>query len=170
MTLWIWRLLLPLLGIAGPGLVVMGLPGTWLLLALASLAEWTTDARLFSVYTWVGVCLVALAGEVWETLAASSQAKRAGAGRRGTLGALFGGIAGAIAGTIMIPIPVIGTLVGGMGGAFALAAGLERMGGKPTGDALRIGRSAASGQVRGMLGKLVCGLVVYVWLVVALFV
>lgn len=169
MSLWIWRILLPIIGIGGPALVVMGLPGTWLLLALAGTAEGLTDARLFSSTTWIGVLLVALAGELWETLAASRQAKRAGAGRRGAWGALLGGIGGAVLGTIMIPIPILGTLIGGMTGAFVLAASLEHRGGKTLGQALRIGRSAASGQVRGMVGKLTCSVIVYVWLVVAVF-
>ncbi|MEM1448544.1 MAG: DUF456 family protein [Planctomycetota bacterium] len=164
------RILLPLLGLLGPLIVLLGLPGTWLLLALAGLAEWWTEPRLFSDVTLVGTVLVALAGEAWESLSSSVRARRAGAGRRGAIGALVGGIAGAIAGTALIPIPLFGTLVGGALGAFTVAALLETTGGRTLKDAVRIGRAAAAGQMIGLVGKLAASGVVYVWIVVALYV
>ena len=170
MTLIAVRVLLPIVGLACPLLGLMGMPGTWLLLALAGGAEWITEPRLFSNGTAVAAVLLAVAGEVWEFLASSSKAKRAGAGRRGALGALVGGIAGAIAGTLLIPVPIIGTLVGGGLGAFALSSALERDGGRDLGEALRVGRAAAAGQLLGALGKAAAGAAVYVLLVVALFV
>lgn len=164
------RVLLPIFGLVCPLLGLMGLPGTWLLLALAGGAEWITEPQLFSAGTAVAAVLLAVAGETWEFLASSTTAKRAGAGRRGAVGALLGGIAGAIAGTLLIPVPIIGTLVGGGLGAFALSSTLEREGGRELGEALRVGRAAAAGQLLGVLGKTVAGGGVYVLLVVALFV
>lgn len=164
------RVLLPIVGLVCPLLGLMGLPGTWLLLALAGGAEWITEPRLFSGGTAIAAVLLAVAGEAWEFLASSTTAKRAGAGRRGAVGALLGGIAGALAGTLLIPVPIIGTLVGGGLGAFALSSALERDGGRDLGESLRVGRAAAAGQLLGVLGKTVAGVGVYVLLVVALFV
>ena len=164
------RILLPIVGLLGPLIVLLGLPGTWLLLALAGLTEWWTEPRLFSDVTLIGVLIVAIAGEVWETLSSSLRAKRAGAGRRGSVGALIGGIAGAILGTVFIPVPLVGTLVGGGLGAFLVSASLERTGGKTTGHALRVGRAAAAGQMLGLAGKLMASVLVYTWLTIALFV
>ena len=169
-TLIAVRVLLPIVGLMCPLLGLMGLPGTWLLLALAGGAEWITEPQLFSGGTAAAAVLLAVAGEAWEFLASSTTAKRAGAGRRGAVGALLGGIAGAIAGTLLIPVPIIGTLVGGGLGAFALSSTLEREGGRELGEALRVGRAAAAGQLLGVLGKTVAGAGVYVLLVVALFV
>ena len=163
-------ILLPVLGLVGPLVVLLGLPGTWLLLALAGLAEWWTEPQLFSTATLVFVLAVAVAGELWETLSSSVSAKKAGAGRRASIGAIVGGIVGAIAGTIMIPVPLVGTLVGGGLGAFMVAALLERSSGKTTGHSLRIGRAAAKGQMLGLAGKLTASVLVYMWLMVAMFV
>ena len=164
------QIFLPVIGLAGPLLILLGLPGTWLLLALAGLAEWITEPRLFGTPVLVIAVALAVAGEVWEALSSSVRARRAGAGRRGSIGALAGGICGALLGTMLIPIPVVGTLIGGGLGAFALSSGLERSGGKSADSAFRIGRAAATGHMIGLAGKLIAGLVVYVMLVTALYV
>lgn len=161
------KIVLPVVGAGGPVLVLLGLPGTWLVLALAGAFEWWTDPRLFSSVTMGAVLAIALAGELWEFAASSVRAKRAGAGRRGALGALVGGIVGAIAGTVMLPIPLVGSLIGGGVGAFIFASALEQRGGRPIATSMKIGRAAAFGQVLGVLGKLACSVLVYVWVVVA---
>jgi uncharacterized protein YqgC (DUF456 family) len=161
------QLLLPLLGLVGPALVLLGLPGTWLLLALAGLAEWTTPAQLFSGMTVAVVLILAVLGEAWEFFAGSAGAKRAGAGRRGALGALGGGLVGAVLGTFLIPAPVIGTLLGGGLGAFAGAAGLERRGGRDLRESLRIGRAAGVGHALGLAGKLAASVLVWAWVSVS---
>ena len=74
------QILLPVLGLLGPLVILMGLPGTWLLLLLAGVAEWVTDPRLFDTVTLVSVLVLAVAGEVWEAMASSVRARRAGAG------------------------------------------------------------------------------------------
>ena len=164
------QIFLPVIGLAGPLLILLGLPGTWLLLALAGLAEWITEPRLFGTPVLVIAVALAVAGEVWEALSSSVRARRAGAGRRGSIGALAGGIGGALLGTMLIPIPVVGTLIGGGLGAFALSSGLERSGGQSADSAFRIGRAAATGHMIALAGKLIAGLVVYVMLVTALYV
>jgi len=164
------QIFLPIIGLAGPLLILLGLPGTWLLLSLVGLAEWITEPRLFGTPVLVTAVALAVAGEVWEALSSSIRARKAGAGRRGSIGALAGGIGGALLGTMLIPIPVVGTLIGGGLGAFALSSGLERSGGKSADSAFRIGRAAATGHMIGLAGKLVAGLVVYVMLVTALYV
>jgi len=161
------QLLLPLIGLVGPALVLLGLPGTWLLLALAGLAEWATPARLFSTTSVAVVIGLAVLGEVWEFAAGSVRAKRAGAGRRGALGAIGGGLIGAVLGTFLIPAPLIGTLLGGGLGAFAGAAGLERHGGRGLRESLRIGRAAGVGHALGLAGKLAASVLVWAWLSVA---
>lgn len=163
------QIFLPIVGLAGPLLILVGLPGTWLLLSIAGVAEWVTGPRLFGTPVLVAALALAVGGEIWEALSSSVRARRAGAGRRGSIGALAGGIGGALLGTMLIPIPVVGTLIGGGVGAFALASGLERSGGKSADSAFRIGRAAAAGHMVGLLGKLVAGVVVYGLLVVALF-
>ena len=151
-------------------LILLGLPGTWLMIATAAVAEWCTTRTLFHMATLgVAVGLAAL-GETIEFLASAGGAKRAGATRSGAVGALMGGIVGAILGTIFIPVPLLGSLAGGAAGAFAGSAISEHGGGKELRDAMHVGRGAAVGHVLGMLGKLAMGVAVWVLLTVAVFV
>ncbi len=155
------------LAIAAPFLSLLGLPGMWLALVGLGAAEYWTEPRLYSNTTIVGCLGIALAGEVWEFAASSVRAKRAGAGRRGSLGALVGGILGAIAGSFVLPI--VGTLVGGGVGALFMSALLEKQGGRSMSEAVRIGRAAAAGQMIGVAGKLVAAIALATWVVLATF-
>jgi uncharacterized protein YqgC (DUF456 family) len=151
-------------------LILLGLPGTWLAIATAGLCEWLTDRRLFHWGVFVAVVVIALFGELWELLSSATRAKRAGAKRRGAIGAFLGGIGGAILGTFLIPAPLLGTLIGGGLGAFALSAALEHEGGRDVQEAIRIGQAAGIGHVLGLVGKLACGVLVWLILAVAVFV
>ncbi len=164
------QVLLPLLTALWVALILVGLPGTWLMIATAALAEWLTEADLFHLWTLIAAVVLGVLGEVWELCASMAGAKRAGATRAGALGALVGGIAGAILGTLFIPIPLLGSLLGGGLGAFAGSTLMERDGGKELRDALRAGRGAALGHVTGMVGKLAVGVAVWLLLAVAVFV
>lgn len=166
-------LLLVKMGVASaaafaPPLALFGLPGMWLALGVAGAAEYWTDERLFSIGTMVGCLILTILAEVWEFSASSVRAKRAGAGRRGSIGALLGGIFGAIAGSFVVPL--IGTLIGGGLGALAGSAFLERRGGRSMNEALRIGRAAAAGQMIGVAGKILAACALATWLVVSVFV
>lgn len=151
-------------------LILLGLPGTWLMIATAALVEWWTDDTLFHVATLGVAAGLGALGELIEFLASAGGAKRAGATKSGAMGALMGGIVGAILGTIFIPVPLLGSLAGGAMGAFAGSAMLEHGGGKELRDAMHVGRGAAVGHVLGMLGKLAMGVAVWVILTVAVFV
>jgi len=164
------QVLLVMLNTLWVALILLGLPGTWLMIATAALVEWLTDDVLFHAATLgVAVVLGAL-GELIEFMASAGGAKRAGATGSGAMGALVGGIVGAILGTVFIPVPLLGSLAGGAMGAFAGSAMLEHGGGKELREAMHVGRSAAVGHVLGMLGKLAMGVAVWVLLSVAVFV
>src|SRR5262245_23476696 len=87
-------------------LVILGLPGTWMMALTTVLVVWwrwdpalPADQQMFSVYVLVAVVALAILGELLEFFAGMAGAKRAGASGWGTLGALLGGIAGGIGGT-----------------------------------------------------------------------
>jgi len=163
-----------LLGLGCLLLVVIGLPGTWVLLALAFGLE-LVDAFLLpgdtaETFGWelLAACAgLALVGEGIEALAGVAGARFGGGTRRGMVGAFLGGIAGAIFLTPLLPIPVVGTLLGAMLGAF-----LGAFVGEATGPAargrdhnLRAALGAAVGKLGGTVAKLAIGVVMWVLLV-----
>lgn len=156
-----------LLAICAPPLSLLGLPGMWIALVGLGAAEYWSEPRLYSTGTILGCLGLAIAGELWEFTASSARAKRAGAGRRGSLGALGGGIAGAILGSLILP--VVGTLIGGGVGALVMSALLEKQGGRSMREALRIGRAAAAGQMIGVAGKMIAAIALAAWIILATF-
>ncbi|MFK7959457.1 MAG: DUF456 family protein [Phycisphaerales bacterium] len=110
-------------GIAATVVVVLGLPGAWILLAVATVIEvadalWrpASDPDTFGWWT-LGICLfAAIVGEGLEFLAGALGAKTAGSSRAGAIWATVGGIAGAI--LMVAVIPPIGPLIGALVGTF----------------------------------------------------
>jgi uncharacterized protein YqgC (DUF456 family) len=155
-------------------LVVLQLPGTWIMLLTALLIEWadrlyiTPDPAITFGWWVLGVCAaLAAIGEVIEFLAGAAGAKRAGATRRGVIGAIVGGVGGGIALTFMLPIPVLGTLIGAVVGSFTGAIVGEVTGATPmtVRGSMRPAVGASIGRVVGTLGKL--GIAIVVWLVLS---
>lgn len=153
-------------------LVVVGLPGNWLIVATtAGVAWWKWDPehQLISPWTLVALVAVAAMGEVLEFVAGAAGAKQAGGSTRGAAGALGGGLVGALVGTFLIPIPLIGSLMGAAGGAALGAWAMEMSGGKEMEASVRIGVSAGIGRLVGTLLKLSVGVVLWVIAAAALF-
>lgn len=161
--------LLVVVNVAWLFLTLLGLPGNWLMIATAALAEWALEPQLFARNTFIAVIAIAVLGELIELFAGAIGSKRGGASALGSLGALVGGILGAILGTGLIPIPVIGTILGAALGAFAGSALLERARGRSPEDAARAGRGAAIGHVMGNITKFALGCTIWVTLAVAAF-
>ncbi len=169
-SLFLVPLLILLVNSCWAALLLLGLPGAWLMIATAGVADWLTpDRTLFHPFVLGAAILIAAAGEGMEMLASAQGAKQAGASKRGALGALVGGVVGGIVGTFAIPLPVVGTLIGGSIGAFIGSAIVEHEGGAEARAALKIGRGAAAGHLVGMLAKLGAALAVWLLLAVTAF-
>lgn len=157
-------------------LVAVGMPGTWLLLALAAGIEladglWLPPERstTFSWWTLAACLALAILGEILEAGAGAVGAKRAGASRRGVIAAVIGGIVGAIAGA---PFGfVVGSFAGAAIGTFlgALVAELTRPGAKPSAS-LRPAWGATVGRILGTLSKIPVAIAVWITLTFAAFV
>jgi uncharacterized protein YqgC (DUF456 family) len=165
-------LLLTLLSAGCVFLVVLGLPGTWMMAAFAGLFAWwqwdpsrgPTD-QFLGVPVLIAVLGLALVGEIVEFAAGAAGAKRAGASGWGAIGALIGALVGGLAATFMIPIPIVGSLIGACGGAAAGAWICELAIGRPHEQAVRSGIGAGVGRFKGTLAKLAVAVVM--WLVIA---
>lgn len=179
---WIDYIAATLFTLVGAGClvtVVIGVPGTWIMIALALGLEflqrlWAPEGSdwLFSIWVFVAVVIIAGIGEALEFVAGAYGAKKGGASRRGMLGALIGGFAGAILGTVLIPIPLVGSLIGALLGCGAGAIIGEMNNSRETTlkETLKPATGAVIGRVLGTLAKLPCAIAVWVILSVSAFV
>ena len=153
---------------------LVGLPGIWLMIALAGLVDLIQVLLQYPTsFSWVAFAIaggIGIAAEAVELLAGAAGAKAGGAKRAGIFGALIGGILGAIIGTFTIPIPLIGTFIGA-----ALGAGMGAFIGEVSRDGATVKGSikpaggAAAGRVAGTIAKAGFAFVIWVVLVVDAF-
>ena len=170
---WLHILVIVMFIIMGMGcllLVVMQLPGTWLMLILGLGAQLLDvnvvipDQHTNAGWWSLGIGLVlAAGGEIAESFAGVAGTKAGGGTRRGMIGAFIGGIVGAIAGSFLIPILVIGTLIGAVVGTFIGAVLGETSGQKPmaVGDSVKPAMGASLGRIMGTTIKMLCAIVIW---------
>lgn len=157
--------ILTILNLAWLFLVILGLPGNWLMvIGAVALAFW--QGSMFATWTLVAVVALAGVGELMEFLAGVLGSKKAGGTKRGAAGALVGGLVGGLLATFLIPFPVIGSLIGACVGAGVGAWGLELTGGLKMNAAMKSGVGAGVGRLVGTGVKLVAGAAI--WLVLAI--
>jgi hypothetical protein len=131
--------------------LVLGLPGTFLIVGIALLYGWATDFELVRWPTIGWLALLALIGEGLELAASSAAAASARPSRRVTIGALVGAIAGGIIGT---PIFFgLGSLLGALAGAFAGAFLAVRSEGGTVEESVTTGVAAMKGRLLGFVLK-----------------
>jgi uncharacterized protein YqgC (DUF456 family) len=173
---WLVPIVLVIVNAAWLVLVLLGLPGTWMMVATTLLVAWwhwpptgSNTPPMFSLGVLLAIVVVAVVAEVLELAAGMVGAKATGGTRRGAAGALGGGLIGAVAGTFLIPIPLLGSLLGACLGAALGAWGLELSGGREHGAALKAGMGAGVGRLLGMVMKLLAGVAIWVVVAVAAF-
>lgn len=149
-------------------------PGNWLIAALGGLWAWLGPLE-FS-YQWpivLAVVLLALIGEALEFGASILGAKKLGGSKLGAGLSLVCSIIGGLSGVALLPIPVIGLVVGPIlfacVGALVGAAIGEKISGKPIKESMKIGGAAAAGRLVGTLGKLAMGSAMIVVILIAMF-
>jgi uncharacterized protein YqgC (DUF456 family) len=151
-------------------LVLFGLPGNWLMVLSTSLfAWWTWDRGVFSGWTLIAIAVLAALGELIEFLGGLVGARRAGASWRASLAGIFGALIGALGGTVMFPVPVVGTIVGAcLGVGLAVWLAETARGEHPE---LSYGRAigAGLGELIGILSKFAVGVVIWLTITIAAF-
>ena len=170
-------LIFSLLGLGCLLLVVIGLPGTWIMLGLAVAVELLDHHYLDGVpetFGWwaIGACgALALIGEALEAGAGAAGTHAGGGSRRGMIGAMLGGLIGAIVFTPLIPIPVVGTLLGALIGTFVGAFVAERTAEQrlDTTSTFKAAGGATVGRLVGTLGKTMISATIWVVLSVGAF-
>lgn len=158
-----------LLGLICLGLIVVGLPGSWILLGLAVAMELTDhlwlDPAVPALFGWwiiIACVIIGLIGEALELATSAVGTKVGGGNKRGMIGSLIGGMLGGLIGTGLLP--VIGTLIGALLGTFAGALVGEITGPDPkeTKEALPAAIAATIGRVVGTVAKL--GFAIVIWI------
>ena len=144
--------------------ILVGLPGTWLMILGPVLLELsTTGTYLFGVPVLATATALALSGEVLEFALGALGSKKEGGSNRAAVLALVGGVAGGLAGTAL-PLPVLGTLFGACVGAFAGSLAGDLWAGRTLIQGVRAGRGAALGRLYGTASKVVVGGAIFVLL------
>jgi uncharacterized protein len=165
--IWLYYILLLLITAAGLVLVVLTLPGLWLITASSAIYALLTHQHSLGFKTLAALFLLSLAGEAFELFSGSAAARKSGGSRRGMIGGIVGGIAGGIIGSFFLPIVL--SIVGICIGSFIGAAGLELLGGQQAVQSMSIGLSAAKGRFAGMIVKFGIGLVMLLLVLVCAF-
>ena len=175
MTYWIAAVILTVLNAVCASLNLLMLPGNWLMVATLCLFLLVAGDPAGGP-DWITVLVVislATVGEVIEMFAGSAQAAKAGASRRAMFLSLILSFACSIAGTFLIPIPVVGSAAGAIAGAAVGAFGGAWLGEAWVGTEIatrgKIGRAAMSGRLLGMLGKVAVGAAIFVFQLVSLW-
>lgn len=165
---------LVIVSVACWALNLIGMPGNWLIVALAAAYSYFVpdDRRLdISVMTVLGLFALAAIGEGVELLAGAFGASKAGASKRGTVLALVGSLLGGVAG-LFVPIPFVGQIIGPIvcAGLGALAGAVlgEQWKGRDLDESLNIGHAAFWGRLIGTLGKILVGCLMIVLILVSL--
>jgi uncharacterized protein YqgC (DUF456 family) len=141
-------------------LTAFTLPGIWLALVGAGLAQWWSWATFGSdqlMFSWwvLGVCVgLGVLAEIVELVASAFGAAKAGGSKKASLASVMGALVGALVGTFLIPVPVLGTILGAAGGAGLAALLTERHLGEKTWKAAgKVGAGAAAGRLVATLAK-----------------
>jgi uncharacterized protein YqgC (DUF456 family) len=153
---WIYYILLILIATAGLFMVMVTLPGLWLMAAVSAGYCLLTHQHYLGIKSLVALLILALLGEAAEMGIGGAAARKAGGGRRAALGGIIGGIVGGVVGSFVFPLVL--SIVGVCLGSFVGAALLEMLGGESADHSLRIGIGAAKGKFMGIIVKLGIGL------------
>jgi uncharacterized protein YqgC (DUF456 family) len=179
-TTWIPHVVATLLFLLGGLcvlLVVVQLPGTWILLAAALLVElgdglYAADGTESIGWRTLAVALgLALLGELVEFVAGAVGVRQGGGTRRGVWGSILGGLAGFVLFTPLLAfVPFFGAFVGVLLGTFAGAFIGEVTGVRAQGSgALKPAVWATLGRIAGTMGKVAIATAIWIVLSVSAF-
>lgn len=154
--------MLTLAALIGPAIVLLSLPGLWLLTLITLLVNaigawiglWPMGDPIVSWWAFGFILACTLVSDVVDWTAGVMGAKRMGGTKGAMVAAFIGGIIGAIAGSIVLPI--IGTLLGGALGAGLAATLVHRTTPEQTWkQSAKVGAGASAGWFAAIVVKLI---------------
>ncbi|MFW5923599.1 MAG: DUF456 domain-containing protein [Planctomycetota bacterium] len=150
-------LLLYLVMMAGPPLIILGLPGQFIIVIAALIAWVATGGEVISLAVVILLLGIGILAEVLEGLAGFLGAGRAEGSLWSCIGAVVGGILGAVAGSMALPI--IGSIIGVLAGTFAGAYIVEYGRTRTLETARHVATGALIGRILGSAAKIACALI-----------
>jgi uncharacterized protein YqgC (DUF456 family) len=148
-------------------LIPLGLLGTWVILGVGVVLGVITGFERVELGALLALAVLAVVGEVVESLVGILAVRRYGASKWALLGTFLGGVAGGIAGTGVLP--VVGSLAGAFAGSFVGAFAGELAYRRRAAESLRAGWGAFVGRVVAIAIKFEIGVamvVILVWRVI----
>lgn len=155
---------------------LFGMPGNWLMIAVALIWTWLVGES-FAEIGWLPLLVVvalAALGELLEFGASVLGTKKVGGGRRAATLSVVGSVVGGIVGIfIALPVPIIGWIFGSL--LFACVGALigatlgEKWQGSDMNASLKVGGAAFAGRLVGTVSKIVIGAMILVIVVFNLF-
>ncbi|MGD8437054.1 MAG: DUF456 domain-containing protein [Syntrophobacterales bacterium] len=136
---------------AGLIAVVLGLPGTWLILATSFFYGWLTGFAIITSKLLLGLLALAVVAELLDLTLGLWGARRYGGTKKAMVGTMVGGILGAVALSPMLF--GFGTIVGALLGAFVGAFSMTYVEQRKMDEAMRVGWGALLGRVFAMVFK-----------------
>ena len=145
-------------------LIVLGLPGLWIMVASAVVYNMIVPGDPIGWVSLIAVAVLALVAELLEFTMTGRYARKYGGSRRAGWGAILGGIVGAMVG---FPVPIVGPIIGAFVGSFVGALVAELTGGASAGDATRVAKGALLGRVVSTVLKIGIGFTIGIWIFIA---
>jgi uncharacterized protein YqgC (DUF456 family) len=145
-------------------LIVLGLPGLWIMVATAVVYNLIVPGDPIGWVSLIAVAVLALIAELLEFTMTGRYARKYGGSRRAGWGAIIGGMIGAVVG---FPVPIVGPVIGAFVGSFVGALVAELTGGASAGDATRVAKGALIGRVVSTMLKIGIGFTIGIWIFIA---
>ncbi len=163
----VWRIIVVVFMFAGLLSILIGIPGTFIILGTALIYAIFTHFQIITVKLLFGLLGIAIMGEVIEAFLGLLSARKFGASRLSLFFALVGGFAGALIGSMFLPL--VGTVVGAITGAFLGTFLPELVVKKELRVSIKAGVGTFLGRTAGILTKLVLGAIMVGLVVAKLF-
>jgi uncharacterized protein YqgC (DUF456 family) len=145
-------------------LIVLGMPGLWIMVASAVTYNLIVPGDPIGWFTLVAVAVLALVAELLEFTMTGRFARKYGGSRRAGWGAIIGSLIGAIVG---VPVPIVGPVIGAFVGSFLGALVAELTGGSSAGASTRVATGALIGRVVSTVLKIGIGFTIGIWIFIA---
>ena len=158
-----------LLCLGGMVLSSFSLSGTWLVLSAAAAAHFLVVAGSFPGWpTLAGMLVVCISVDAAEWFAASWGVRRRGGSRAAGWMALLGSLGGMLLGSLLIPVPLVGGLVGMLAGSFGLVYWVEMRRLQNADRATHVATGAVLAGVSMLLLKIAATAFLVLWLAIGL--